>query len=197
MARAATPGSPWRRWCSRCPSWPHSWAARPARLGLQRAGLAWPPPGRACRCRGLLACLIVEALCIRGLVVYALLRALAFGLYLLPQEALDTAQSQLIPPGFTTTNHMHAWCVVLHSFERQTPSVTGAFDERLQLRAAMRPLRDVQRRGRWATAAALRRHARGGHVLEQLHRLPGALQLQAEQAFTRIGATLSASLQRG
>ncbi|CAK0903427.1 unnamed protein product, partial [Prorocentrum cordatum] len=211
-----------------------------SRLAPPRSRLPLPWP---------VVCLIVETLCRRGLVVYARLTALTFGLYLRPRETLDLAQSQLIPPGFTTATAMHHWCVVLHLFERQTPSKTGVFDESLlvdstcfpwmpglvqelhrrtpaghrlfpvtyaqwnyhfkavvvelglqvlgnltlhqlrhggashELYAAARPLRDIQKRGRWATDAALRRYAKGGRVQEQLHRLPRALQLRAEQAF--------------
>ena len=169
---------------------PHAARAAEGRARLAPAGPRLPLPGPV-------VCLIVEALCIRGIVGYALLTALTFGLYLLPREAMDTVQTQLIPSGLTTTNNMHAWGVVLHLFERRTPSVTGVFDESLQLRAAMRPLKNFQKRVRWATAAALRRHAKGGRALGPHHRLPRALQLVAEQAFTRIGATLSASSQRG
>ena len=225
-----------------------------SRLAPARSRLPLPWP---------VVCLIVEEMCNRGLVVYAWLTALTFALYLRPREALDLVQSQLIPPGFTTATRMHVWCVVLHMFERQTPSKTGVFDESLlvdsacfpwmtilvaelhrrtpaghrlfpvtyaqwnyhfkavvgslglgslgslslhqlrhggashELYAAARPLKDIQKRGRWATDAALRRYAKGGRVQEQLHRLPRALQLRAERAFTRIGATLSASLRRG
>ena len=225
-----------------------------SRLAPPRSRLPLPWP---------VVCLIVETLCSRGLVVYAWLTALTFGLYLRPREALDLVQSQLIPPGFTTATAMHHWCVVLHLFERQTPSKTGVFDESLlvdspcfpwmpslvqelhrrtpaghrlfpvtytqwnyhfkavvadlglqvlgnltlhqlrhggashELYAAARPLRDIQKRGRWATDAALRRYAKGGRVQEQLHRLPRALQLRAEQAFRGIGATLLASWHRG
>ncbi|CAK0808579.1 unnamed protein product [Prorocentrum cordatum] len=217
-----------------------------SRLAPPRSRL--PPPWPV-------ACLIVETLCRRGLVVHAWLTALTFGLYLRPREALDLVQSQLIPPGFTTATAMHHWRVVLHLFERQTPSKTGAFDESLlvdsscfpwmpslvqelhrrtpaghrlfpvtyaqwnyhfkavvaelglqvlgnltlhqlrhggashELYAAARPLRDIQKRGRWATVAALRRYAKGGRVQEQLHRLPRALLLRAEQAFRGIGRT--------
>jgi len=225
-----------------------------SRLAPARSRLPLPWP---------VVCLIVEAMCNRGLLVYAWLTALTFALYLRPREALDLVQSQLIPPGLTTATNMHYWCVVLHMFERQTPSKTGVFDESLlvdsvcfpwlanlvaelrrrtpvghrlfpvtyaqwnyhfkatvgslglgclgnltlhqlrhggashELYAAARPLKDIQKRGRWATDAALRRYAKGGRVQEQLHRLPRALQLRAEQAFTRIGAILSASWQRG
>ncbi|CAK0898656.1 unnamed protein product [Prorocentrum cordatum] len=93
-----------------------------SRLAPPRSRLPLPWP---------VVCLIVEVLCRRGLAMYAWLTALAFGLYLRPREALELVQAQLIPPGFTSATTMHHWCVVLHLFERQTPSKTGVFDESL------------------------------------------------------------------
>ncbi|CAK0807328.1 unnamed protein product, partial [Prorocentrum cordatum] len=186
-----------------------------------------------------------------GLVAFAWIAAVAFALYLRPREALDLAQSQLVPPGFATATGARSWCVVLHMFERLAPSKTGVFDESLlvdsacfpwmsslvaelhrrtpaghrlfpvtyarwnyhfkavvsslglnvlgnlslrqllhggashELCAAARPLKDIQKRGRWATNAALHRYAKGGRVQEQLRRLPPGLQAQAERAFSR------------
>ncbi|CAK0843088.1 unnamed protein product [Prorocentrum cordatum] len=217
-----------------------------ARLAPARSRLPLPWP---------VVCLVIETMCGRGLVAFAWITAVAFALYLRPREAVDLVQSQLIPPGFTAATSVHSRCVVLHMFERLTPSKTGVFDEGLlidsacspwmpglvaelhrrttaghrlfpvsyaqwnyrfkavvnslglnalgnlslhqlrrggashELYAAARPLKDTQKRGRWATDAALRRYAKGGRVQEQLHRLPPGLQTQAERAFTRIGAT--------
>ncbi|CAK0795667.1 unnamed protein product, partial [Prorocentrum cordatum] len=66
-----------------------------------------------------------------------------------------------------------------------------------ELHAAAPPLKDIQKRGRWATDAALRLCATGGRAQGQLHRLPRTPQLQAEQAYRRIGDTLLETLRRG